>query len=1175
MATKYPDGIDNTTSLPYITNGTSPMVAEDVNRLRDAVVAVETELGIDPSGTFTSVGARLQANEQAISEYARSQFLVLSHDGYISQERVFAPSANFSAVDGGAGFDYNLDLAPVVGIGTLSPATDYSLTLDGNGSSRIGGVVLRNAGADALFIGNPSAGNALDVEIRNPNSGSINIESAGEIGIQGSGLAAVFAGTVDIQGASATLDTTGSLSIGATSSGVEIGKAGADTEILGDLSVDENIDVPNGTITFSSDLSIGSYPAGYTGFGPPLPLPYSVLNSTSGIIANTQGEELLLTTNLSGIFGLNTDNWTLLGLDTGRTVATNKYGGAGGPTSSATMFSTQAAFGVVGTMVLGSADPDDGDGAAIEAGENLAITALGDTALLLANNSSGTATIKVGAIDGSGPTGTDSWNTKYGNSSPHVTKIVDFVHNGSAQVQVATGGGEAAPEYSFSGATNTGIFQGAPGSLSISADGLEVFRAINASSAREVVIGPDEEDSSLDSVLMATSRPSGGTADSDGSSLYLRAGTGLGTGDGGSIVMQVAPSAALSGQSQNTFSDILTADAGSVASPRQLVIDASAVTIGGPTANNAIVDIGAQESASGITKQINIGNGGLSGSTTDINIGSAVVGTSNITIGDLNANVEINGSSIVASGLTASTNMSLFNQATIATRTKTITIGNGALSGSTTNINIGSSVAGASNIVIGDSDATTSMSGALVTLSGTAASNSALSLFNQASSSSVTKSIDIGNGGLAGSITNINLASSVSGSSSIVIGSSSSSVTIGGSVAISNGLSDEYLLGGLRVVASQAARESIPVARQKPGMLVLQSSDNSLWRLNAIGNPGVWRKLAILSGAASSAEMLFDAIRPLDGGTGIDSPSMRWLGHITKAPTGDVKSTILSGGELVPDMFSQLPDYSAGATLRAGTCLFANGSSLSFGDIGPIDLTSAASYIGGVLPASFPANIYLFLSSGEELWADTSPPTARGTPASGGTGYAYVGMLRVKSSAISGTYYNIWGDFSVSHCGNGIRYVKFDTEDTVLDGTAFGPIALASGGSSTQTVGPSSTPYALFPTADKIEMIYTAILSPIATGSPAILNLTARCNGARFAISHADVPVGTTPSDRRVDMIASVPNRDELCKMRLTLSMIGGAGTRNVFGEGRLIGITENVNHTLHALQQEFNTTFV
>jgi hypothetical protein len=193
MATKYPDGIDNTTSLPYITNGTSPMVAEDINRLRDAVVAVETELGVDPSGTFTSVGTRLQASEQAISGYAQSQFLVLSHDGYISQERVFAPSSNFSTLDGGAGSDYNIDLADTVGIGTLSPDSAYSLTLDGNGTTRVGGLALRQSGASTFFIGSPAPSNAFDIQLLNPNAGYVSfgtnnterlrILSTGRVGI--------------------------------------------------------------------------------------------------------------------------------------------------------------------------------------------------------------------------------------------------------------------------------------------------------------------------------------------------------------------------------------------------------------------------------------------------------------------------------------------------------------------------------------------------------------------------------------------------------------------------------------------------------------------------------------------------------------------------------------------------------------------------------------------------------------------------------------------------------------------------------------------------------------------------------------------------------------------------------------------------------------------------------
>ena len=193
MATKYPDGIDNTTSLPYITNGTSPMVAEDINRLRDAVVAVETELGVDPSGTFTSVGTRLQASEQAISGYAQSQFLVLSHDGYISQERVFAPSSNFSTFDGGAGSDYSIDLADTVGIGTLSPNAAYSLTLDGNGTTRVGGLALRQSGASTFFIGSPDPSNAFDIQLLNPNAGYVSfgtnnterlrILSTGRVGI--------------------------------------------------------------------------------------------------------------------------------------------------------------------------------------------------------------------------------------------------------------------------------------------------------------------------------------------------------------------------------------------------------------------------------------------------------------------------------------------------------------------------------------------------------------------------------------------------------------------------------------------------------------------------------------------------------------------------------------------------------------------------------------------------------------------------------------------------------------------------------------------------------------------------------------------------------------------------------------------------------------------------------
>lgn len=59
--TIYPSGVDGLTQLPLLVDGVNPMVAEDVNRVRDAVVSVETELGRNPSGTYASVKDRLDA----------------------------------------------------------------------------------------------------------------------------------------------------------------------------------------------------------------------------------------------------------------------------------------------------------------------------------------------------------------------------------------------------------------------------------------------------------------------------------------------------------------------------------------------------------------------------------------------------------------------------------------------------------------------------------------------------------------------------------------------------------------------------------------------------------------------------------------------------------------------------------------------------------------------------------------------------------------------------------------------------------------------------------------------------------------------------------------------------------------------------------------------------------
>lgn len=59
--TKYPNQIDSSTELPIAVDKKTQVIAEVVNRLRDAILAVESELGINPSREYGTVRARLDA----------------------------------------------------------------------------------------------------------------------------------------------------------------------------------------------------------------------------------------------------------------------------------------------------------------------------------------------------------------------------------------------------------------------------------------------------------------------------------------------------------------------------------------------------------------------------------------------------------------------------------------------------------------------------------------------------------------------------------------------------------------------------------------------------------------------------------------------------------------------------------------------------------------------------------------------------------------------------------------------------------------------------------------------------------------------------------------------------------------------------------------------------------
>lgn len=62
--TKYPNSIDTSTELPKSTDLVTPVKAAVVNSQLEAIIAIESELGVNPSGTYTTVKARLDAMDQ-------------------------------------------------------------------------------------------------------------------------------------------------------------------------------------------------------------------------------------------------------------------------------------------------------------------------------------------------------------------------------------------------------------------------------------------------------------------------------------------------------------------------------------------------------------------------------------------------------------------------------------------------------------------------------------------------------------------------------------------------------------------------------------------------------------------------------------------------------------------------------------------------------------------------------------------------------------------------------------------------------------------------------------------------------------------------------------------------------------------------------------------------------
>lgn len=191
----YPASLDDSSSIPPAVDISDIIDTTFINKLRSAILAIEAELGVKPSGTYTTVRARLDALEDLINAISTSggggtpigpasgdladsypsptvvkiqnrtvastapttgqalvwdgsawspgtvagsgapvdaQYLTLATNGTLTEERVLTVTAPLALADGGAGGNASLTLADS-GVGASTTKLPASVTVDAKG----------------------------------------------------------------------------------------------------------------------------------------------------------------------------------------------------------------------------------------------------------------------------------------------------------------------------------------------------------------------------------------------------------------------------------------------------------------------------------------------------------------------------------------------------------------------------------------------------------------------------------------------------------------------------------------------------------------------------------------------------------------------------------------------------------------------------------------------------------------------------------------------------------------------------------------------------------------------------------------------------------------------------------------------------------------------------------
>lgn len=143
MSTKYPLGLDDNLSLPKVINLVSPILAGDVNRLQEAIIAIEQELGTNPSGTFGTVKDRLT---DGLDNLFASSIKVVDLDGY------YTPTMDGYATVESALIEIGRTLQILSEFGGIAAADVSIEDLDGYFTSNSVEGALQELGANVDFI---------------------------------------------------------------------------------------------------------------------------------------------------------------------------------------------------------------------------------------------------------------------------------------------------------------------------------------------------------------------------------------------------------------------------------------------------------------------------------------------------------------------------------------------------------------------------------------------------------------------------------------------------------------------------------------------------------------------------------------------------------------------------------------------------------------------------------------------------------------------------------------------------------------------------------------------------------------------------------------------------------------------------------------------------------------